>query len=144
MKVAGDAASTFELELVGRSADRRAQRDLADTGARIAIVALFSLMAMQIGADFVATGRLTGLLLLASEALVALLTVFRRAPLVVDRSIRARVLTTIATMGPPLVRPSLLAPLAPEAFTVLLCAIGLLLFASVVLVERMVERRRGA
>jgi protein-S-isoprenylcysteine O-methyltransferase Ste14 len=126
MKVAGDAASTFDLELVGRSADRRAQRDLADTGARIAIVALFSLMAMQIGADFIATGRLTGLLLLASETLVVVYTVCRRAPSVVDRSVRARVLTTISMIGPPLVRPAAVAALAPELITVALSGAGLL------------------
>ena len=34
-------------------------------------------MAYSIGADYVATGRFTGLLLLASEALVVVLTVFR-------------------------------------------------------------------
>ena len=43
-------------------------------------------MAVRIGADFLETGRLTGLLLLASEALVVVLTVFRRAPVAVDRS----------------------------------------------------------
>lgn len=125
-KVAGDAASTFDLELVGRPAARRAQRDLADTGARIAIVALFSLMAMQIGADFVATGRLTGLLLLASETLVVVYTVCRRAPSIVDRSVRARVLTTISMIGPPLVRPAAVAALAPELITVALSGAGLL------------------
>ncbi len=63
------------------------ERDVADIVAkRILIVALFTLMAVRIGADFLETGRLTGLLLLASEALVVVLTVFRRAPAVVDRS----------------------------------------------------------
>ena len=74
--------------------------------ARILVIALFSFMAVRIGADFLATGRLTGLLLLASEALVVMLTVFRRAPAAVDRSMRARVLTTLSLLGPPLVRPS--------------------------------------
>ena len=35
-------------------------------------------MAIRIGSDFLATGRLTGLLLLASETLVVVLTVLRR------------------------------------------------------------------
>src|ERR1700752_1689609 len=66
------------------------QRDLADSGARILVVAPFSFIAVRLGADFRATGRLTGFLLLASEALFVVLTVFRRAPAAVDRSMRAR------------------------------------------------------
>jgi protein-S-isoprenylcysteine O-methyltransferase Ste14 len=84
------------------------------------------MMAVGIGTDFVATGRLTGLLLLASEVLVVVFTVFRRIPTNVDRSIRARVLTTISMMGPPLVRPAAIAALAPELVTVALSAVGLL------------------
>jgi len=127
----GSAPSTFDLELVRPAgaqgtAARPAQRDLADIAARILIVVLFSLMAVRIGADFLATGRPTGLLLLASETLVVVFTVCRRAPSVVDRSIRARVLTAISMMGPPLVRPAAAGALAPELFTVALSAVGLL------------------
>lgn len=102
------------------------QRDLADSGARLLIVFLFSVMAVRIGADFFATGRLTGLLLLASEALVVVFTVCRRAPVTVDRSVRARALTAMSMLGALLVRPSLVAPLAPEIVTVALSAVGLL------------------
>ena len=122
--------SAIDLQLL--AGDRRSgaaqpgQRDLPDVLARLAIIALFSLMAVRIGADFLATGRLTGLLLLASETLVVVLTIFRRAPSVVDRSLRARLLTTISMMGPPLVRPAAVAALLSEAFTVGLSAIGLL------------------
>jgi protein-S-isoprenylcysteine O-methyltransferase Ste14 len=121
----------FDLELVRRADAPRStvspvQQDLADLFARVAIVVLFSLMAYSIGADFIATGRLTGLLLLASETLVVVLTLFRRSPSIVDRSLRARVLTTISMIGPPLVRPSSVAALAPELMTVLLSAAGLL------------------
>jgi len=101
-------------------------RDVADTVARVLVIALFSFMAVRIGTDFLATGRLTGLLLLASEALVVVFTVFRRAPAAVDRSMRARVLTTMSLLGPPLVRPSAVTPIAPEVFTVALSALGLL------------------
>ena len=83
-------------------------------------------MAVRIGADFLATGRLTGLLLLASETLVIIFTVFRRAPSVVDRSLRARVLTTLSMVGPPLVRPAAVAALFPELITVALGSAGLL------------------
>ena len=102
------------------------ERDVADRVARILIIALFSFMAVRIGADFLATGRLTGPLLLASEALVVVLTVFRRAPAVVDRSVRARVLTLLSMLGPPLVRPASVATLAPEVVTVGVSVIGLL------------------
>ena len=107
----GTASAPFELELVRapeapRATVRPAQQDLADLLARVTIVVLFSLMAWRIGADFLATGRLTGLLLLASETLVVVLTLFRRSPSMIDRSMRARVLTTISMIGPPLVRPS--------------------------------------
>lgn len=104
-----------------------AERDIADRIARAVIIVLFSFMAVRLGADFLATGRLTGLLLLASEALVVVLTLFRRAPAAVDRSMRARVLTTMSLLGPPLVRPAALAPLAPEIVTVAVSAVGLLI-----------------
>jgi protein-S-isoprenylcysteine O-methyltransferase Ste14 len=94
--------------------------------ARVMIVMLFTFMAMRIGADFLETGRLTGLLMLASETLVVVLTVCRRPSAVVDRSMRARVLTGLSLLGPPLVRPATSAALAPEAMTVALGAAGLL------------------
>jgi protein-S-isoprenylcysteine O-methyltransferase Ste14 len=90
-------------------------------------VALFSLMAMRIGADFLQTGRFTGLLLLASETLVVVFTVFRRSAAVVDRSLRARLLTTVSMMGPPLVRPSVVAAFLPGVVTVAMSACGLLI-----------------
>jgi protein-S-isoprenylcysteine O-methyltransferase Ste14 len=100
--------------------------DVPELCARIIIVVLFSFMAMRIGADFLQTGRLTGLLLLASETLVVIMTVFRRPSTVVDRSLRARVITTLSLLGPPLVRPGTVAALAPETMTVALGAAGLL------------------
>lgn len=44
-------------------------------------------MAVRFGADFLATGRVTGLLLLVSEVLVVALTVLRRSAAAVDRSL---------------------------------------------------------
>lgn len=99
--------------------------EVADMGARIVIVALFTLLAVRIGNDFLQTGRLTGLLLLASELLVVVLTVLRRSTAVVDRSYRARVLTACSMLGPILVRPGAVAGLAPEVLTVLLSSAGL-------------------
>ena len=105
--------------------DSGVRRDPADSLARVFIVALFSFMAVRIGANFLETGRLTGLLLLASEGLVVVLTVFRRAPLAVDRSLRARVLTTLAMMGPPLVAPGVTSPMVADAWSALFGGIGL-------------------
>ncbi len=75
--------------------------------------------------DFITTGRLTGLFLLASEALVVVLTVFRRSAVSVDRSIKARVLTIVSILGPPLLAPAAVAPLAAEGITVALSCAGL-------------------
>jgi protein-S-isoprenylcysteine O-methyltransferase Ste14 len=118
---------TFDLAPEGKAqpsygidADR-----LADIGARAIVIVLFSMMAIRFGADFVRTGRVTGLLLLVSEVLVVALTVLRRSAAVVDRSMRARVLTALSMLGPPLLQPSRLAALAPEMFTVALSAVGL-------------------
>ena len=88
---------------------------------------LFTLMAVNIGADFLETGRLTGLLLLAGELLVVVFTIFRRSAAIVDRSLLARLLTILSMTGPPLVRPSSVAPLAPELVTVAMSACGLLI-----------------
>jgi protein-S-isoprenylcysteine O-methyltransferase Ste14 len=130
---ADSVASSFELEIPARDGGQRAdagQRDFADACARVMIVSLFTLMAVRIGIDFVETGRLTGLLLLASETLVVVFTVIRRSPSSVDRSMRARVLTTMSMMGPPLVRPANVEALAPEIVTVVISAVGLMVAIS--------------
>ncbi len=98
---------------------------LADIAARAAIVVLFSLMAFRFGADFLATGRVTGLLLLVSEMLVVVLTVMRRSAAAVDRSIRARLLTTLSMLGPPLLQPAQVAALLPQSATVAASIVGL-------------------
>ena len=120
----GAAAIGLDLGMVGTPPQARAS-DIADLGARMIVIGLFTLMAIRIGGDFLATGRMTGLLLLASETLVVVLTVLRRTTSAVDRSYRARVLTAFSMMGPVLVRPSAVGALAPEAATVLLSAAGL-------------------
>ncbi len=98
---------------------------LADLTGRTVVVGLFSLMAMRFGADFVATGRLTGLLLLVSEAIVVMLTVLRRSAAALDRSMQARILTAVSMLGPPLLQPSQAPALAPETMTVALSIAGL-------------------
>ena len=126
-RAAGASAIALDLSMPRQAGVSPRQRDLPELAARAAIVLLFTLMAYRIGVNYFETGRLTGLLLLASEALVVVLTVFRRAPAVVDRSLRARLLTTLAMIGPPLVVPSVAAPVVPGSVTVSLCVVGLLI-----------------
>jgi protein-S-isoprenylcysteine O-methyltransferase Ste14 len=104
------------------------RRDWGELAAKATIVALFSMMAVRLSINFARTGHATGLLLVASEALVVVLTVFRRSAATVDRSLRARLLTLFATFGAPIVKPVVHGtPLAPEAATVMTCAVGLII-----------------
>ena len=100
--------------------------DVVEFSARLAIGLVFTLFAIRIANDAIATGRMTGLLLLASESLVVVLTIVRRSACMVDRSWWTRVLTTMSMAGPPLVYPAHVVPLAPEAATVAMSAVGLL------------------
>jgi hypothetical protein len=97
----------------------------ADLFARAIIVVLFSMMAVRFATDFFETGRITGLFLLLSEAIVVVLTLVRRSARALDRSVRARVLTTVSVLGPPLLAPAPIAALAPEAVTVAMSCAGL-------------------
>jgi protein-S-isoprenylcysteine O-methyltransferase Ste14 len=98
---------------------------MADLFARAAISALFVLLAVRIGREFLQTGHLTGLLLLVSEALVVLFTVVRRRATVVDRSWGARMIATISIVGVPFIRPTG-GDLAPDLATAAVSAAGLL------------------
>ena len=119
-------ATALNLPLNGRSLDWPAQaRAFGDLIARAFIVVLFSMMALRIGSDFLETGRVTGLFLLASEALVVLLTIVRRSAAAIDRSLRAKVLTVVSIMGPPLLVPGTAVALAPEMTTVAISIAGL-------------------
>jgi protein-S-isoprenylcysteine O-methyltransferase Ste14 len=129
---AGAGALNMDLEL-GQAEREQTEgtgsrrRDITDSAARTIVIALFTVMAVRIGVDFMNTGRVTGLLLLASEALVVVLTVFRRMPALVDRTARARVLTAVSMLGPPLVRPSGVEGIAPEIATIAVSVAGLTL-----------------
>lgn len=98
---------------------------LTDVISRAVVICLFSMMAIRFGADFLATGRVTGLLLLVSEMLVVVLTVIRRSAAAVDRSMRARILTAVSMMGPPLLQPARVAALLPQSLTVAVSIAGL-------------------
>jgi protein-S-isoprenylcysteine O-methyltransferase Ste14 len=98
-----------------------------DFVARAVISALFALLSVNLLADFVRTGHLTGLLLLVSEALIVVLTVLRRPATCVDRSTIAAVMTTVSIAGPPLLRAGSGHALVGDAVTASLSAVGLLL-----------------
>jgi len=109
------------------SRDSAVKRDVGDMVGKVCILMLFSAMAMRLAQDFVETGHITGLLLLASEALVVALTLVRRPAGVVDRTWRARTLTMFSTFCPPLLRPVAVAALGPESLTVMISAVGLMI-----------------
>ena len=98
---------------------------LTDLLARAMIVVLFTLLSINLLANFMRTGRVTGLMLIASESLVVVLTIARRRARYVDRSVAAAVMTTLSLVGPPLVRATDAAPLTADAATAMLAAVGL-------------------
>jgi protein-S-isoprenylcysteine O-methyltransferase Ste14 len=100
--------------------------DPVEFSARLGVGIIFTLFAIRIGTDAMTTGRMTGLLLLASESLVVVLTIARRQACIVDRSWMTRVLTLLSMLGPPLVYPAHVIPVAPEAVTLTVSAVGLL------------------
>jgi hypothetical protein len=100
--------------------------DAQDLAARVLTGGLFLAFAYRIAADFHETGRLTGILLLASEMLVVVLTIARRPTAIVDRSLDARLVTTLSVLGPPLLVPTAAGIGIPDAATAPLSAAGLL------------------
>ena len=103
---------------------REATRDLA---ARALVASLFALLSINLLADFLRTGHITGLLLLVSEALIVILTVVRRRAQIIDRSTAAAVTTTLSIVGPPLLRAGQTPGLLPDMVTAIVSAVGLLL-----------------
>jgi protein-S-isoprenylcysteine O-methyltransferase Ste14 len=99
----------------------------ADLLARAAVCVLFVLLSVNLLEDFARTQRLTGLLLLVSEAMVVVFTIFRRRTSIVDRSVGAMVVTTLSLLGPYLLRPSSGPALLPDIMTALISSVGLCL-----------------
>ena len=98
---------------------------MKDLLSRAAIITLFTLLSVNLLVDFMQTGHVTGLLLLASESLVVVLTVLRRRARLVDHSVAAAVMTTLSVAGPPLMRAGAALPIASDAVTAIISAIGL-------------------
>jgi hypothetical protein len=138
---APDAAAARDAEEFGQ-ADGRALMDvsrrhrLTDLLARVTIGALSTLLSINILADFLRTGRLTGLLLLSGEVLVVVLTIMRRPADAHQPIVRAGLVTLMSVAGPPMLRTGDAPALAPDLVTTVLSAIGLAIAA--------VARRRWA
>jgi protein-S-isoprenylcysteine O-methyltransferase Ste14 len=98
-----------------------------DLLSRLIVGVLFALMSINLLTDFAHTHRLTGLLLLASESLVVVLTIVRRRTHIVDRSAAAAVVTALSLVGPFLVRPAAGGGLVPDVMTAIVSAVGLLI-----------------
>ena len=100
---------------------------IGDLLARGIVAGLFLALAANLFEDFMRTGHVTGLLLLASELLVAVFTMTRRRTNDVNRSVKALVLTGTSVLGPALLRASTGNALAPDALTVSVSAVGLMI-----------------
>jgi protein-S-isoprenylcysteine O-methyltransferase Ste14 len=100
---------------------------VTDLVARAVVIVLFSLMSVNLFGDFLRTGHVTGLLLLASELLVVVLTIVRRRTSLVDRSVAGVIATAVSLAGPPLLRASDGANLVPDLVTAAASASGLAL-----------------
>jgi protein-S-isoprenylcysteine O-methyltransferase Ste14 len=98
---------------------------LTDLMSRALIVMLFTMLSINLTADFVKTGHVTGLLLLVGEALVVILTVIRRRAVQVDTSVAAGILTMLSVAGPPMLRASDVPSLVPDVATAMISAVGL-------------------
>jgi protein-S-isoprenylcysteine O-methyltransferase Ste14 len=98
---------------------------ITDLLARAIVIVLFSLLSINLLGDFLRTGHLTGLLLLASEALVVVLTFIRRRTTLVDRSVAGLVTTVVSIGGPPMLRALDEGGFAPDAVTAAVSAAGL-------------------
>ena len=101
------------------------RRDPADACARIVLAGLFLGLAIRIGQNVLLTGKVTGLLLLASELLVVVLICTRRQATWVERGLWARAIAGASILGPMCLQPTGLAGLAPEAITASASGVGL-------------------
>lgn len=96
-----------------------------DLVARAIVIVLFSLLSVNLLGDFLRTAHLTGLLLLASESLVVVLTMVRRRTQLVDRSAAGVLTTAMSVAGPPLLRAVDASNTVPDAVTAIASAAGL-------------------
>jgi protein-S-isoprenylcysteine O-methyltransferase Ste14 len=96
-----------------------------DLVARGVVAGLYLTLTRNLLVDFLETGHVTGLLLLASESLILIFTIVRRRAQTVDRSLISAVTTGLSIAGPLLVRPGSEPGLLPDVVTTVASAIGL-------------------
>jgi protein-S-isoprenylcysteine O-methyltransferase Ste14 len=124
-------APAHAIDTARLSSDGR--RIAGDLAGRAIVGALFTLLSINLFADFLRTGHLTGLMMMASESLVVILTIVRRRAVSVDRSTAARVLTAVSVTGPLLLRVGSGTALVSDAASasVLGLGAGLIIFGKV-------------
>ncbi len=125
MSVAAAEPGTADYGLRARAAMGQLREHVTDLLARLCVSLLFVLLTISLVIEFRRTGHVTGLLLIASEALVVVLTIVRRRAQIADRSAIAATLTTVSLIGPPLLRPTMVQPWASDTVTAMVSAIGL-------------------
>jgi protein-S-isoprenylcysteine O-methyltransferase Ste14 len=104
----------------------RMSREIAtDLLARATVVTLLGFLSINLFADFMRTGHMTGLLLLVSESMVVVFTIARRRASLVDRSMESAVMTMMSVAGPPLLRATEAPGLLPDSLTALMATVGL-------------------
>jgi len=106
---------------------------VAEFASRAVVSMLYAQLSVRLLGDFIRTQHLTALLLLVSESLVIVFTVFRRRAQTVDRAPATRLVTAIAVIGPALLHPIDDRGLVPDAVTAVFVAFG----ASVVIAAKM-------
>jgi len=96
-----------------------------DLAARAILAGLYLVLTRTLLTDFLRTGRITGLLLLAAESLVVVFTIVRRQAQIVDWSPAAVLTTAVSAMGPLLVQTTPDGGLLPDLVTTFVSALGL-------------------
>jgi protein-S-isoprenylcysteine O-methyltransferase Ste14 len=107
--------------------ERLRRAGLTEFAGKATVVAMFALLTFNMLQEFLRTGHITGMLLLASESLVVILTVARRRAAFIDSSASAAVVTVVSLVAPWALRTADDAALAPDSLTSLITAIGLMI-----------------
>ena len=107
--------------------DRLRRSGVTDFAGKATVVVLFALLSVNLLREFLRTGHMTGMLLLASESLIVILTIVRRRAMFIDTSPRAAMVTVVSLVGPWALRVAEDSALAPDIITSVITASGLLI-----------------
>jgi len=105
--------------------ERLRRSGLTDFLGKATVVMLFALLSINLLREFLRTGHLTGMLLLASESLIVILTIVRRRAMFIDSSPSAAVVTVVSLVSPWALRTADSSALAPDSITSVITATGL-------------------